>query len=368
MKKIYLDNNATTALDPKVIDEMFTIANLGPLNPSSVHSLGRKARGYLEDSRETIANFLHVPSKEIFFTSSGTESLNLLIKGMLSEKTKGHILSSNVEHSAVYQTLLTLEKKGFDLTLLSPNSQGSISLKQVEDSITPHTTLVALSWVNGETGAKTDIPAIASFCKEKNIPLIVDGVALMGKELFTIPEGVTGMAFAGHKFHGPKISFAYINKNAKITPQITGGHQEHSLRAGTEDLMNIVGLAKAVELLNTYLPEATGRMEKLRDLFESELYKLIPVEINGESPRICNVSNVYFKGKEAESLLFQLDRNGIFASHGSACSSFALEPSRILKNMGYLKDRVLGSIRFSFSRNTSEEDIQETISTLKDIK
>ena len=367
-KILYLDNNATTTLDPLVLDEMLVIAKLGPLNPSSVHSLGRKARGYLENSRERVAGFLDVSPKEIFFTSSGTESLNLLIKGSLLEKTSGHILSSNIEHAAVYQTMHNLEKKGFNVELLSPTQQGSISLEQVKASITSSTILVALSWVNGETGAKTDIPAIAELCQEKNIPLVVDGVALMGKELFTIPEGITGMAFAGHKFHGPKIGFAYISKNAKISPLITGGHQEHGLRAGTEDLINIAGLAKAVELLNTYLPEATQKMKKLRDLFESELKNLMPIKINGSSPRICNVSNIYFIGKEAETLLFYLDRSGVFASHGSACSSFALEPSRILKNMGYPKERVLGSIRFSLSRNTTEEEIEKTLSILKNAK
>lgn len=361
----YLDNNATTAIDPLVLEEMISLAKEGPLNPSSVHSMGRKARGLLENYRDKIANFLQVDQKEIFFTASGTEGLNLLIKGILATKTSGHVLSSNIEHAAVYQTLNNIERKNFDLELLPPNPEGNISPRQIEKTLTPCTILVVLSWVNGETGVKTDIPSIAKLCHEKNIPLIVDGVALMGKELFTIPEGVTGMAFAGHKFHGPKTGFAYISKTIKITPLITGGHQESNLRAGTEDLMSIAGLTKAIELLKSHLPAATLKMEALRDRFESELKRSMKIEINGTGPRICNVSNIYFVGKEAESLLFHLDRSGIFSSHGSACTSSALEPSRVLTNMRLKKERVLGSLRFSLSRNTTEEEIDKTISILK---
>lgn len=362
-KTIYLDNNATTAADPDVIEAINSILKLGPLNPSSVHSLGRKARSLLENARQEVADFLKVESKEILFASSGTECLNLLIRGLAKKAT--HIFSSNIEHSAIYNTLEDLKKNGHEIDFLSPSTYGALTPQEIIKAIKPHTKLIILSWVNGETGVKTDIPAIAKICQEKNILLIVDAVAIMGKELFTIPEGVSGMVFAAHKFHGPKgVGVAYINKNISLHSQITGGHQEHNLRAGTEDLAGIVALAKAISLLKKCLPEATYQMKDLRDYFEKSLNNKMKIEINGLGPRICNVSNICFHGIEAESLLFYLDRNNIMASHGSACSSSALKPSRILKNMGYSKERVLSSIRFSLSRQTTKNEIDQAVDNI----
>lgn len=360
---IYLDNNATTVIDPLVIETIVSILKEGPLNPSSVHSLGRKARALLENTRQDIADFLKVESKEILFASSGTECINLLIRGLADKSS--HILSTSIEHAAVYNTLCQLKENGYDIELLPVTSQGALSLEQIKEAIRPSTKMIILSWVNGETGVKTDIDSIAKICKENRIYLIVDGVALMGKELFTIPEGVSGMCFSAHKFHGPKgVGFAYINKELSLHPQVTGGHQEHNLRAGTEDLANIIGLARAVQLLKEYLPNATNKIKKLRDYLENTLKEKMDIEINGEGPRVCNVSNIYFKGIEAESLLFYLDRNNIMASHGSACSSFALEPSRILKNIGYSRERVRSSIRFSLSRNTTKEEIDKALEVI----
>lgn len=358
---IYLDNNATTPLDPEVIEVMNHIFLQEPLNPSSPHSMGRKARAYLEKARQDIADFLKVDCKEIIFTSSGTEALNLLIRGIVEDGTKGHVLSSNLEHSAIAKTLEGLEDKGFSVNYLKPSDKG-IEPNNVKGAIRRDTKLVVLSWVNGETGEKTDIPTIAKICEEKNVPLVVDGVALMGKELFSIPNGVSGMAFSGHKFHGPKgVGFAYIKKNLKIHPQITGGQQEYQLRAGTENLASIVGLAKAITLLEKKLPEATEKMRELRDYFEERLKEFCSIIVNSNGPRVCNVSNLYLEGIEAESLLFYLDQQGVMTSHGSACASLLLEPSRVLKNMGYSKERVLCSLRFSLSRNTSKEELERAV-------
>jgi len=362
---IYLDNNATTPLAKEVIETMMDVENQGPLNPSSSHSLGRKARAYLENSRQVVADFLNVDCKEIIFTSSGTEALNLLIRGLIDPQSNDTILSSTIEHSAVLNTLKDLEKKGCHLNLLAPGTFGAIKPEQVKEAINSDIKLVVLSWVNGETGAKTDIERIADICLDKNIPLVVDGVAIMGKELFTIPKGVKGMAFSAHKFHGPKgIGFAYVNKELAISPEITGGHQEYNLRAGTENVTNIVGMAKAIELLKALLPKASEHMTTLRDYFEKSLASKLSIKVNCETQRICNVSNLYLEGKEAERLLFHLDKHNIMVSHGSACASFALQPSKVLKAMGYPKERVLCSLRFSFNRNNTLDQVDKVIDAL----
>jgi cysteine desulfurase len=220
-----------------------------------------------------------------------------------------------------------------------------------------------LGAVNNETGVKTDIHAIASIAKQANVPLIVDGVALLGKEPFEIPQGVSAMAFSGHKLHGPKGSgLALIRSSLSLYPLLTGGDQETGRRAGTENLPAIIGFAKAIQLLDEELPEATTRMHMLRQRLEEGLQQAIgPLVINGQGPRICNTSNISFPGVEGETLLIALDMAGIAVSHGSACASGALEPSRILQNMGISKTLSRSSVRFSLSRWTTSEEIDACI-------
>lgn len=349
-RKIYLDNNATTPLDERVRQSM--LDDLSPQNPSSIHSFGREAKTKLTAARNTIANYLAVKPSEIIFTSGGTEGLNLLLNNR-----QGHIITSSIEHSAIYETL----KEHDDVTYLSPGFWGAPTLTQVESAIQPNTSLVVLSAVNSETGVKLDLESIANLCALRSIPLIIDGVALLGKEQFTIPHGVSAMAFSGHKFHAPKgTGFIFKRTGFKITPIFHGGGQESALRPGTENLTGIIGLAKAVELLHEELPQA-----ELRDYFESELKKYISgLVINGEGPRIANTSNIAFGVRDGESILMNLDLAGIAASHGSACSSGALEPSRVLREMGYKKKRSSASLRFSLSRFTTREEIDETVRCL----
>ncbi len=365
-QRIYLDNNASTPPDPRVVEAVIADLHNHIGNPSSVHFFGQDIKSRLSKARQTIATYLNVRPREVIFTSGGTEAINMVLRGVLFNNPQGHVISSNVEHSAVFATLKDLEKRGGAITFLSPGEWGAASVDAVRAALRPNTTLIALMAVNNETGVKTDIHAIASLAKELNIPFVVDGVALLGKEAFTIHGGVSAMCFGGHKLHAPKgIGCAFIRNNLKLIPQITGGDQEFGFRAGTENMPGIIGLAKAVEILKNELPEASIRMENLRNKLEKEIMAKLPnVIVNGQGPRVVNTSNLAFMGVEGEVLLTNLDLEGIAVSHGSACASGALEPSRILLNMGISPERASSSIRFSLSRFTTEAEIDHTIDVI----
>ncbi|MES2344785.1 MAG: cysteine desulfurase family protein [Chlamydiota bacterium] len=365
MKRIYLDNNATTCVDPRVVEAIHKELLRVPSNPSSMHYFGQEARKRLLHAREIIASFLICKPQEIIFTSGATESLNTLLNGIKAS----HIISSNIEHASVYNTLKNIEKKGTRITFLSPDATGSIDPQAVRESIKTDTGLLVFAAANSETGVKNDIEALAHLATSSNIPLIVDGVALLGKEPFQIPLGVSAMAFSGHKLHAPQgIGFTFIRSSFKITPLFTGGDQEYSKRAGTENLPGIVALARAIEILKEIQPEATEHMRRLRDHFENTLKtRFNDIVINGNAPRIPNTSNLSFLGIDGETLLIQLDRAGIAASHGSACASGALEPSRILTHMQLSKERIRSAIRFSLSRFTTQDEIDHTINIITNI-
>lgn len=361
MKKIYLDNNATTALDPRVIAAMQEVLVSIPFNSSSIHSFGQEAKKLLTKSRDIIAHALHVKPQELVFTSGGTEALNLLIRGFYTPNC--HIITSNVEHPAVRETLQFLEKQGAKVTYLPAGLWGAIQPHQLEEALTPETRLIVLMSANNITGVKTDIDAIARIAHQRNIPFIVDGVQHLGKEPLHIPPGVSAMAFSGHKFHGPTgIGLAFIRSSYKLSPQITGGSQEYGRRAGTENLPGIVGLANAIELLSIELPDATNRMRELRDqLTEGLMENLGNIVVHGQGPRLCNTVHIGFPGIDGETLLLQLDLAGIAASHGSACTSGGLEPSPILLNMQIPASLARTSIRFSLSRNTTQAEIDTAL-------
>lgn len=358
MKKIYLDNNATTLLDPRVLEAMVQELNWGPANPSSIHSFGREAKGRLNQARRAIADFLQVKPGELFFSSCGTESLNMLLGGQ-----RGPIITSDIEHSSIYNPVKRLEKKGVKATFLSTGLWGAVKAEDVKSAITPHTGLIVLSAVNSETGVKNPIREIAKIAHELRIPFIVDGVALLGKEPFKIDEGVSAMVFSAHKIHGPKgAGLAWVHPRFKFEPLLIGGDQEFSKRAGTENLSAIIGFAKAIELLKSELPSASLRMLDLRIRLESGLKQhLEEIIINGEGERVVNTSNISFPGANGESLLMNLDLRGVAVSHGSACSSGALEPSRVLVNMGIPSEIASTALRFSLSRYTTQDEIDEAI-------
>jgi cysteine desulfurase len=369
MQRIYLDNNATTGVDPRVLEAMLPELSLTPSNPSSIHFFGQEAKNRLQKARESIASFFMVKPQEILFTSSGTEAINLILRGFFPKEISGHAITSNVEHSCVYKTLSDLQTKGLDVAFLPAGLLGAVSPEQVKEAIRPHTRFIALIAANNETGVKHDLDAIGQIALDAGIPLIVDGVALLGKELFTLHPGISAITFSGHKVHGPKgVGCAVVRSTLKLAPFLTGGSQEYALRPGTENLPGIIGLAKAIELLKTELPEAGHRMAKLRDLLEAGLLqKANPVVVNGMGPRICNTTNLSFPGDQGEDLLIALDMAGIAVSHGSACSSGALEPSRVLTNMGLPMQIARSALRFSLSRNTTLAEIERTIETVSEI-
>lgn len=367
--KVYLDSNATTQIDPRVVSIMIEDLSSFPANPSSQHSFGQKAKQKLLQAREKIANYCKVKPSEILFTSGGTESMNFLIKGLLNPLEKPHVITSNIEHACIQKTLQELENQGCEVSYLKAGLAGACSTDHIRTAIKSNTKLLVFSAVNSETGVKQNLKELSLLAEENKIPLVIDAVALLGKEHFTIPSGITGMAFSSHKCHGPKgVGFVFLRAKTKIHPLLSGGGQEYGLRSGTENLTGILGCAKAIELLEQELPNATKQMENLRSHFEESLLQLFPfIQINGQKERICNVSNLAFPGINAETLLIQLDLQGILASQGSACSSGSLEPSRVLIEMGLSSLLAQSSVRFSFNRNTTFEDISYTIDILSKI-
>lgn len=358
MARIYLDNNATTAVSPKVIEAMIEELSGPASNPSSIHSFGQKARQKLMRARETAANFFGCNLQDILFTSGGTEGMNILIRSAAQAFPKGQIITSTIEHSCVDLTLAQLAHEGWEIIALPPGEKGFVDASQVKEVLSENTRFIVLAAVNNETGVKCPIGAIGRLALKWEIPLLVDGVAWLGKESFTLHQGIAGIAFSAHKIHGPKgVGFAVVRSHLRLSPLLTGGPQEYGRRAGTENLAGIVGAAAALDELRAELPISTAHMSAMRDKLEKGLIEKCGAIVNGTGERVCNTLNVSFPGIDGETLLIQLDQAGIAASHGSACSAGAMEPSRVLLNMGLPHERVGSSLRFSLSRYTSLEEI-----------
>ncbi len=322
-----------------------------PANPSSVHFFGQRAKGLLLSARQKVATFFGALPEEIIFTSGGTESINYFLRTL-----KGHVITTKIEHSAV---LKTLEALHLDVTYVPVGPWGAPLLEQIEEAILPQTSAIVLSAANSETGVKIDLGAIAQLAERRNIPLFIDAVAHIAKEPFVLYPGISALSLSAHKFHGPKgVGALYLSSRIKLPPQITGGSQENAKRAGTENLAGILGLAEALQIFD---PSSTHLLN-LRVRLEKGLFDEIPdIAMNGDGPRICNTSNIAFLGVDGEALLMQLDLAGIAVSHGSACSSGSLEPSRVLTNMGMDRKRARSSIRFSLSRMNTEKEIDLVI-------
>lgn len=363
-KRIYLDNNASTVLDPRVLQVVVNDLENHYGNPSSSHSFGQECRNRVTKARSLIAQVLNVKSTELTFTSGGTEALNMILRGFFAGKAhRGHVVTSSVEHASVYSTFKAMDKTSCAVTYLSPGLKGAVTVDEVRAALQPETQLIALMSVNNETGVKTDIDKIAALAQERSIPFLVDAIAQLGKEPLVIHPGVSAMCFSGHKIHAPTgIGLAFIRSSFKLNPLLTGGFQEYGRRGGTENVSGIVGLAEAIRLLPLELPVACQRMEILRDKLEQGIQANIPgVQVNGQGPRIANTTNLSFEGIEGEMLAASLDIEGVAVSHGSACASGALEPSRILLNMGISPTLARSSLRFSLSRFTTEDEIEACI-------
>lgn len=357
-RKIYLDNNASTPIDPDVLNDIKNFLECSVGNSSSIHSYGRFLNQLLLSSRDTIAKYLQVKPSEVIFTSGATESANMFLKGYFAKNPKGHIITSDLEHPCVFKTIQFLESKGLSVTYLKGGKHGAIKPEQIEEAIRPETKLIALMASNNETGVKTDIYSIAQIAEKNAIHFFVDAVAFYGKENLEITPGISALAISGHKIHAPKgIGLLFVRKNVKLEPLFHGGEHEYGRRAGTENLIGILALSRAVEIAQQQLEFSIPTIKNMRDHFEQKLINsLDKIKINGSGQRVCNTSNIAFNGIEGEVLLAALDKEGIAASHGSACASGALEPSRILVNMGLTSEEASSSIRFSFSRiNTMEE-------------
>jgi cysteine desulfurase len=350
--RIYFDNNASCPIDPLVKEALLEELSFGVCNPSSPHKEGQLARGRLNRYRKTVAAYFGVKEQEVIFTSSGTEAMNFLLASMI-KGGRGKILTSDREHSAVYNFL-----KGRPETLML---KGEVTLSKVEEALKEGVDAIAFMAVNNETGCLNDIEAIGKLAKRNGIPLIVDGVALLGKESFRWIEGVSAMGFSGHKIHAPSgIGCAVFKAPFKPSSLLIGGSQEYGLRGGTENMAGIAAFAKAIQLIPN---DPAAHLNALRTHFEKEITRLIPkIQINGaHQPRISNVSNVTFFDRDGEGLLIQLDQQGIAASLGSACTSGALEPSRVLLSMGLSYPDAKSSLRFSFSRMNTIEEIDNAL-------
>lgn len=345
---------------------MLTDLNGPPANPSSVHWFGQRARQYLMEARTTAASFFQAKPEEVLFTSGGTEGINFLLRGL---KNKGHIVSTAIEHSAVYQTLQSLKEQGWEITFVPVGLWGAPLPDLVEKAIQGNTQAIVLAASNSETGVKTDLYSIAAIAHKKGIPLLVDAVSYTGKEPLPRHEGISAFAISGHKFHAPKgIGAVWIRPSLKLYPLNTGGSQEHQRRAGTENLAGILGLAEALRILREEQTLITEHLCKLRDHLEGELLRHLPdLLIHGQGPRVSNTSNLSFLGVDGETLLMQLDLAGIAVSHGSACSSGSLEPSRVLMQMGIDRKVARSALRFSVGKFNTKEEIDQALERIVEI-
>ena len=331
-----------------------------PANPSSNHWFGQQAKARLMAARQSAASFFKAKPDEITFTSCGTESLNLMLRGL---KPSGHLITTAIEHSSMFRTIQIIESQGLSVTYLPTGLWGAPLPEEIERHIRPDTRAIALSASNGETGVRIDLETIAALAEKRGIPLLLDCVSFIGKEPFLYHPGISAAALSGHKFHAPKgIGLLYHRSSLKLSPLLTGGNQEYHLRPGTENLAAILGLAEALQILQETQPAITEHLRSLRLHFENGLRReLADIAVNGEGPRISNTSNIAFLGVDGETLLMHMDLSGIAASHGSACSSGAAEPSRVLIQMGVDKKTARSSIRFSFGRTNTREEIERAV-------
>jgi cysteine desulfurase len=372
VRTVYLDNNATTQTDREVVELMLPYFHNLYGNPSSMHTFGGQVAKALTEAREQTAALLGAHPEEIVFTSCGTESDNTAIWAALeSFPGKRHIVTTRVEHPAVLNTVKFWEKKGYKVTYLPVDREGSLDLNQVDDAITEDTAIVSIMWANNETGVIFDVERIAQMARAKGAVFHTDGVQAAGKiPINTAGSAIDMISLSGHKLHAPKgIGILYIRKGTRFSPLIMGGHQEHGRRGGTENVPYIIGLGKACELAMRNMEKENTRVKALRDRLEQGIFDSIPnVFLNGDrNNRLPNTLSVSFEYVEGESILLMMDKLGVCASSGSACTSGSLEPSHVLRAMGVPFTAAHGSIRFSLSVYNTDEDIDIVIENLPDI-
>ncbi|MCK4563549.1 MAG: cysteine desulfurase NifS [Verrucomicrobia bacterium] len=363
-KSVYVDNNATTAVAPEVTESMLPFFTEHWGNPSSMHTFGGGVKKYIDEAREQVAALIGAEHpNEIIFTSCGSESDNMAIRGVVDAMGgHPHLITTRVEHAAVLGPAHYLEDKGFRLSTLEVDEQGNLDLDQVRElSMTGKKTVASIMWANNETGVIFPVPEIGNIIKEGGGIFHTDAVQIAGKlPISAKDEPIDLLSISGHKLHAPKgIGALYIQRGTKITPHIMGGHQERGRRAGTENVPYIVGLGKACDLAMQRMEQDAAQERKLRDRLEAGILATCKgARINGDvNNRLPNTTNISFEYVEGEAILLMLDDVGICASTGSACASGSLEPSHVLRAMDVPRAMLHGSIRFSLSRYNTDEDI-----------
>ena len=370
MRKVYLDNAATTALSPKVLEKMMPYLTDIYGNASSPHSFGQTARIGVEHAREQVARAINADPSEIVFTGCGTESDNTVLFGVAERYAKkgDHIITTNVVHHAILHSCAALEKKGIKVTYLPVDKDGLVTPEQVRDAITNKTILVSVMFANNEVGTIMPIPEIAAVCHEKGVLFHTDAVQAAGHIPIDVKAmGIDMLSISGHKFHGPKgVGVLYERKGIRLPSYIIGGEQEKGRRAGTENVAGIVGLGEALELAVTNMSETSARMTRMRDRLIEGIEATIPeVKLNGHrTKRLPNNVNFSIKYIEGESILLMLDMAGIAASSGSACTSGSLDPSHVLLALGLTHEVAHGSVRLTLGDDTTDEDIDYVLETL----
>lgn len=374
MKRVYLDNNATTRMREEVLEAMLPFCKEIYGNASSIHQFGRAARLAVDKARGEVAALLGASSpEEIIFTSGGTESDNFAVKGVAHAlRNKGnHIITSAIEHSAVLNTARALERDGYKVTYLSVDGYGLVKADDVKKAITDKTTLISIMYANNEVGTIEPVNEIGAIAKERGIYFHTDAVQAVGKEAFEVKDlPVDLLSMSAHKIYGPKgVGAIYIRKGTKIDAIMHGGGHEMNKRAGTENVPGIVGLGKAAELAKKEVGEESKRLRELRDYLYKGIAERIPhTRLNGHpEKRLPNTANIGFKYLEGESIMLNLDMEGIAVSTGSACTSGTLEPSHVLTAMGIDAGAAQGSIRFSLGRDNTKEDMDYVLAALPPI-
>lgn len=377
--KVYLDNSATTAVAPEVLEAMLPYFSIEMGNAQSVHSFGQRAKAALETARRQVASLIGASPAELIFLSGGTEADNFAIKGIAEAHGDfgRHIITTTIEHPAVLATCESLEQSGFEVTYLPVTKSGVLDPETVKAAISDRTILVSVMHANNETGSVQPIETIGKIVRDardagnNHIFLHTDAVQSVGKTPVDVSRlGVDLLSLSGHKIHGPKgIGALYIRKGTRLAKLMHGGHHERDRRPGTENVAGAVGLGQAAELAAQNLESRIASMQDSRDYLELQIAsRLDGTTINGDTrSRLPNISNISFSGVDGESLLIALDLKGIAVSTGSACSSGSLEPSHVLTAMGLSRSEIRGSLRFSLSPYTTLEEIDYTVSPLEEI-
>ena len=367
---LYLDYNATTPIDPRVLEAMLPFLKDNFANSSSPHHFGQNINEKVKQAREQIADFIYAEPNELIFTSGATEAINIAIKGVAENNSnKGkHIITVSTEHKAVLDTCKDLERKGVEVTYLSVSQNGLIDLAELQKAIRTDTILVSVMYVNNETGVIQPIKEIAKLAHEKGALFMTDATQAVGKiEIDVNDLGIDLLCFSGHKMYAPKgIGALYVRNKTKLSPQIHGGGHEQGLRSGTLNVPGIIALAKACEIASEEMALNQRNISTLKDKLETELLKLPNTSLNGDSEnRIFNTTNICFKGQDANVLIGRM--KNIAVSNGSACSSAVIEPSHVLKAMGLSDDEAFASLRFSLGKYNSIKDIETVISKIKEL-